>query len=129
MVQARSGAIETEAADTLLLKVNQIGTLTEAAEAHALARSAGWRVTISALAHERSGISEVEGLRRHLEALKELARLCQKGGRPASEDPGVRRRIASASSFIGSASAARPSELRTLARLFRLSATSGWSPL
>lgn len=47
-------AIEMEAADALLLKVNQIGTLTEAAEAYRLARSAGWQVTISA----RSGETE-----------------------------------------------------------------------
>ncbi|NJN97399.1 MAG: phosphopyruvate hydratase [Anaerolineales bacterium] len=47
-------AIETGAADALLLKVNQIGTLSEAAEACQLARSAGWRVTISA----RSGETE-----------------------------------------------------------------------
>jgi len=47
-------AIETQAADALLLKVNQIGTLTEAAEACHLARSAGWQVTISA----RSGETE-----------------------------------------------------------------------
>jgi enolase len=42
------------AADALLLKVNQIGTLTEAAEALRLAREAGWRVTVSA----RSGETE-----------------------------------------------------------------------
>jgi enolase len=47
-------AIETKAANALLLKVNQIGTLTEAAEALTLARDAGWRVTISA----RSGETE-----------------------------------------------------------------------
>ena len=47
-------AIETKAATALLLKVNQIGTLTEAAEAYHLARSADWRVTISA----RSGETE-----------------------------------------------------------------------
>ncbi|MCL4297806.1 MAG: enolase [Anaerolineae bacterium] len=47
-------AIASGAADALLLKVNQIGTLTEAAEACRLARSAGWRVTISA----RSGETE-----------------------------------------------------------------------
>lgn len=47
-------AVETQAADALLLKVNQIGALTEAAEAYRLARSAGWRVTISA----RSGETE-----------------------------------------------------------------------
>jgi len=47
-------AVETNAANALLLKVNQIGTLTEAAEALKLARQAGWRVTISA----RSGETE-----------------------------------------------------------------------
>ena len=46
--------MESRAADALLLKVNQIGTLTEAAEALRLAREAGWRVTVSA----RSGETE-----------------------------------------------------------------------
>ena len=47
-------AIDQKAANALLLKVNQIGTLTEAAEAYTLARTAGWQVTISA----RSGETE-----------------------------------------------------------------------
>jgi enolase len=47
-------AIEAEAADTLLLKVNQIGTLSEALDALGLARRAGWRVVASA----RSGETE-----------------------------------------------------------------------
>jgi enolase len=47
-------AIEQNAANALLLKVNQVGTLTEAAEAYRLARAANWRVTISA----RSGETE-----------------------------------------------------------------------
>jgi enolase len=47
-------AVELEAADALLLKVNQIGTLTEAAEALAMARASGWHVTASA----RSGETE-----------------------------------------------------------------------
>ena len=47
-------AIELNAADALLLKVNQIGTLTEAKEAYHLAREGGWRVSISA----RSGETE-----------------------------------------------------------------------
>jgi enolase len=47
-------AIEGGAANALLLKVNQCGTLTEAAEAYALARSAGWKVTLSV----RSGDTE-----------------------------------------------------------------------
>ncbi|MGH2530859.1 MAG: phosphopyruvate hydratase [Thermomicrobiales bacterium] len=51
-------AIATEAADALLLKVNQIGTLTEAAAACRLARAAGWRVVVSA----RSGETEDDWL-------------------------------------------------------------------
>ncbi len=47
-------AIAAEAATALLLKVNQIGTISEAAEAYQLARDAGWQVTISA----RSGETE-----------------------------------------------------------------------
>lgn len=47
-------AIESRSATALLLKVNQIGTLSEAAEALRLARGAGWRVTVSA----RSGETE-----------------------------------------------------------------------
>lgn len=51
-------AIESQSADALLLKVNQIGTLTEAAESYRLARSAGWAVTVSA----RSGETEDDWL-------------------------------------------------------------------
>jgi enolase len=47
-------AIELGAADALLLKPNQIGTVTQALEAFRLARRAGWMVTISA----RSGETE-----------------------------------------------------------------------
>ena len=47
-------AIDTGAANALLLKVNQIGTLTEAKEAYLLARAAGWQISISA----RSGETE-----------------------------------------------------------------------
>lgn len=47
-------AIDAGAANALLLKVNQCGTLTEAAEAYLLARRAGWKVTLSV----RSGDTE-----------------------------------------------------------------------
>jgi alkylation response protein AidB-like acyl-CoA dehydrogenase len=60
----------------------------------------GWQVTVSALAHERSSIAEVEGLKRNLDVLKEHARHVQRGGRPASEDPGIRRRLAEAETRI-----------------------------
>lgn len=47
-------AIDADAADALLLKVNQVGTLSEAAAACQLARRAGWHITVSA----RSGETE-----------------------------------------------------------------------
>jgi len=53
----------------------------------------GWQVTVSALAHERSGIAEFHGLMHNLQKLKELARRCQKNGEPAIEDPEIRRRL------------------------------------
>jgi len=47
-------AVETGACDALLLKVNQIGTLTEALAACKQARSAGWSISLSV----RSGETE-----------------------------------------------------------------------
>jgi alkylation response protein AidB-like acyl-CoA dehydrogenase len=60
----------------------------------------GWAVTVSALAHERSGISEVAGLISQLNQVVALAKRTQKNGRPASEDPGIRRRLARADAII-----------------------------
>jgi alkylation response protein AidB-like acyl-CoA dehydrogenase len=54
----------------------------------------GWQITIGALANERSGISEIAGLWRELDLLKDLARDSKVKGRPAMEDSRVRRRIA-----------------------------------
>lgn len=51
-------AIEAKAADALLLKVNQVGTLSGAAEAAARARAAGWKIVVSA----RSGETEDDWL-------------------------------------------------------------------
>jgi alkylation response protein AidB-like acyl-CoA dehydrogenase len=54
----------------------------------------GWEVTVSALANERSSISEVEALVRRLEELEELGRRSVKAGEPALRDPRVRRTLA-----------------------------------
>ncbi|MCH6554661.1 MAG: hypothetical protein IH793_10955, partial [Acidobacteria bacterium] len=56
--------------------------------------------TISALAHERSGISEFHGMMRNLERLKALARTSMKNGRPAIEEPQIRKRIVRAETKI-----------------------------
>jgi enolase len=47
-------AVEEGACDALLLKVNQVGTLSEAARTYAIARDASWQVTVSV----RSGDTE-----------------------------------------------------------------------
>ena len=52
--QRISRAIQAGACNALLLKVNQIGTLTEALQAYRLARQAGWQIVISV----RSGDTE-----------------------------------------------------------------------
>ncbi len=57
------------------------------------AEGEGWRVVMGALANERSGISESTGMERHLEKLKALAGRSTKAGRPAIEDPAVRREL------------------------------------
>jgi len=51
-------AVAERAADALLLKVNQIGTLTGAAQAAGVARRAGWKIIVSA----RSGETEDDWL-------------------------------------------------------------------
>jgi alkylation response protein AidB-like acyl-CoA dehydrogenase len=55
----------------------------------------GWRVVVGALAHERSGISEATEKLRHIEDLEKLARKVMRNGKPAIEDPEVRRKLAS----------------------------------
>jgi alkylation response protein AidB-like acyl-CoA dehydrogenase len=54
----------------------------------------GWQITLGALANERSGISEIAGLWRELDLLKDLARGSVRNGKPAVEEPRVRRRLA-----------------------------------
>ena len=53
----------------------------------------GWAVTISALANERSSIGEVTQMFAKLESLKNLVRSTRRQGKPAADDPAVRRRI------------------------------------
>ena len=58
------------------------------------AEGQGWMVTVSALANERSSISEVTAMYDKLDMLRELIKNTKKGGRPASENPRARRRFA-----------------------------------
>jgi len=54
----------------------------------------GWKVTVSALANERSSIGEVTHMFGKLDTLKELVKKTNIQGRPAAKDPRVRRTIA-----------------------------------
>ncbi len=76
----------------------------------------GWKVTVSALAHERSSIAEVAGLQRTLDEVRALARKSKKNGRSAAADPGVRARVARADVRI---EAMRLNGLRFLTRQLR----------
>ena len=54
----------------------------------------GWMVTVSALANERSSIGEVTQMFDKLDTLRELVKKTTVQGRPAAEDPKVRRTLA-----------------------------------
>ncbi|MFQ5698909.1 MAG: acyl-CoA dehydrogenase family protein [Myxococcota bacterium] len=77
------------------------------------AEGEGWRVVMGALANERSGISEATDMERRLDDLVRLARRTRKGGRPALEDPSVRRELARFDAWIA---AMRLNGLRNLTR-------------
>jgi len=81
----------------------------------------GWRVVVGALANERSGISEVEGLLRNLDRLKALAKKARRSGRPALENPELRRKLARMETTIESM---RFNGLRALTRQLKGEAPS-----
>jgi len=85
------------------------------------AEGEGWQVTVMALANERSGISEVEGLLRGLDRLKGLAKKTTRRGRPALEDPELRRQLARMETTIESM---RFNGLRALTRQLKGEAPS-----
>ncbi len=54
----------------------------------------GWRIAMTTLAHERGSSAQHALLERDLDALMKLARTHLRNGRPASEDPVIRQRLA-----------------------------------
>jgi alkylation response protein AidB-like acyl-CoA dehydrogenase len=54
----------------------------------------GWKVTVSALANERSSIGEVTQMFEKLDALKDLVQSTHRNGKPSRLDPAVRKRLA-----------------------------------
>ena len=73
----------------------------------------GWMVVVRALANERSGISEATEKLRHLQDLTDLAKRTVRGGRPATDDPQVRRQLAG---FQAKISAMRLNGMRYLTK-------------
>ena len=65
-------------------------------------RGEGWLVSRTTLKHERAGIGNAQGPVGLLEAIVELARTTQRGGRPAISDPEIRQRIAALEGFVRS---------------------------
>jgi alkylation response protein AidB-like acyl-CoA dehydrogenase len=57
-------------------------------------RGEGWRVSRSTLVHERKLIGDPNYIRRLFQGVVDLARRTDRQGRPALEDPGIRRRLA-----------------------------------
>jgi alkylation response protein AidB-like acyl-CoA dehydrogenase len=90
------------------------------------AEGEGWQVTVMALANERSGISEVEGLLRGLDRLKALAKKTSRRGRPALEDGELRRKLARMETTIESM---RFNGMRALTRQLRGEAPSSETSL
>ena len=58
------------------------------------AEGEGWKVTVSALANERSSIGEVTQMFSKLDELKDLVKSTRVQGKSAAEDPAVRRQLA-----------------------------------
>ena len=54
----------------------------------------GWDYAKFLLAHERVGVAEIGKFNRYLAQLRKLLAETREGGRPLSEDPGFRRRVA-----------------------------------
>lgn len=63
-------------------------------------RGQGWHVSRATLVHERNLIGNPNMMRESLGDLIELARNRQINGRPAIEDPGMRRRIAEIEGYV-----------------------------
>ena len=63
-------------------------------------RGEGWKVTRATLKHERVLIGDSTGTRMAFAALVALAREVQRDGRPASEHPAVRQRLAEIAGYV-----------------------------
>jgi len=63
-------------------------------------RGEGWKVSKATLKHERMLIGDASYARIHFQNLLDLARRVRHGGRPAIEDPGIRRRLAELEGWI-----------------------------
>jgi len=63
-------------------------------------RGEGWSVSRTTLTHERNMIGGAEQIGAHFEGLVRLARERVRNGRPASEDPAIRQRLAALEGYV-----------------------------
>jgi len=63
-------------------------------------RGEGWKVSRSTLVHERKLIGDENYTRRLFTGLLEIAREARLGGRPAIEDPGIRRELSRIEGYL-----------------------------
>ncbi len=63
-------------------------------------RGQGWQISRATLVHERNLIGNPNMMREAFSDLLDLARSRALGGRPANEDPGIRRRIAEIEGYV-----------------------------
>jgi len=65
-------------------------------------RGEGWLVSRATLKHERQGIGNAEVTSMTFAGLVHLAKTCQRGGRPAIQDPEIRQRLAAIEGYVRS---------------------------
>ena len=63
-------------------------------------RGQGWQISRATLVHERNLIGNPNMMREAFSDLLDLARSRTRNGRPANEDPGIRRRIAEIEGYV-----------------------------
>jgi alkylation response protein AidB-like acyl-CoA dehydrogenase len=83
-------------------------------------RGEGWKVSRATLVHERKMIGDPNYIRRLFNGVVELAQRTERDGRPAIEDPGIRRRLSRLDGYL-------QSQEYTVLR--QLSATARGNPL
>jgi alkylation response protein AidB-like acyl-CoA dehydrogenase len=79
-------------------------------------RGEGWHVSRATLKHERMLIGDSAGAQLTFAGLVELAKRTQRGGRPATQDPSVRQRLAEIEGYLAAQEYASARMLSAIAK-------------